>query len=304
LFSPGIDHHFGIEYRAQKLKSDKVYHTERTNKRVWDAINWETYGRPTRRSYGQLHNDLAFSQSFGIRAYIMMYGAIDSIPNEDVRDDLYGVMHRIIPRMGGGFARAFATNEELVCAEFFSNGGYTSGTGLNTFDGVSLFSTAHPVSESQPTITISNRPSADADIAISTADAARTALVSQYAENNIEILDISPRLFVCNESQARIARQVWHAPWERGTADRNENIIADYGVEVMEWPYFTKSGATGTNNAWFLLGDVHHLYKIVREDLYVDSDKDISTGSYLVTADARFAVAASNWRGSYGSTGS
>lgn len=304
IFSPGIDHHQGIEYKAQRLKGDRIYHTERTNKRVWDAMNWEMYGRPTRRLYGAAHNDLAFAQSFGLRAYVVMYGAIDAIPIEDVDDDLYAVMHRIIPRMGGGFARAFANNEEWVSAELFSNAGYTSGTGLNTFDGVALFSTSHPLSLSQSGTTVSNRPSSDVDISISAADAARTSLVTQYAENGTEFLDVVPRIFVCHPSQARVARQVWNAPWERATADRNKNIMEEYGVEVMEWPYFQKSGSTGTNNAWFLVGDMHYLYKVVREDFVSDNDKDINTRSFLVTGDHRFLVTWSNFRGTYGSTGS
>jgi hypothetical protein len=286
------------------MKSDRIFHTERTNKRVVDVQNWETYGRPTQRKYGESHNDIAFSESFGMRAYVVMYGAIDSIPVEDVDDDLYQVLHALIPRIGGAFARSFAQNEELICAELFANAGYTSGTGLLTFDGVSLFSTSHPVSQSNSATTVANRPTTDADISISLADFMRTNLVTQYAENSYEALDISPRVFVCHPSQARVARQVWHAPWERDRSDRNSNVMPSYNVEVLEWIYFQKSGATGTNNASFLVGDQHHLVKAIRADFKSDSDKDVSTNSYLVIGNHRIVVFWENWRGVVGSVGS
>lgn len=304
IFSEGINFHEGIEYKTVAVMADRIFHTESTKKRFWDVMQWQTPGRPQPRYPGAAHVETPFAQSFGLHATIVMYGALDSVPKEDIDDDLYGVMHQLIPAMGGGFARAFRTNEEQVCAELFANSGYTSGTGLNTFDGVALFSTAHPTSQLLSGTTISNRPSSDTDISISSADACRTALVTQYAANGNEILYNAPRIFVAHPSQARVARQVWEADWERNQANLNENIMPRYNVEVLEWPYFQKSGATGTYNAWFVIGETHHLWKVTRERFNADSDYDVRTRSVIVVADHRFLVTWTDFRGAFGSVGS
>jgi len=302
-YNETIKHHFGIEYDEAELVHERIFHVENTKRRYWDSKNWETPARPQMRRPGEAHRPLPFAESFGMHATIVMYGAMDSVPVEDMDDDPHGVLHQLLPAMGGGFAKSFRTNEEQVGAEFFANN-YASGTGLNTYDGVSLFSTAHPMSLLNTGTTFSNRPSADGDISISLADFYRTALVTQYAANGNEFLDNAPRIYVCHPSQTRIARQVWESDWERGSANLNENIMKSYNVQVLEWPYLQKSGATGTNNAGFVVGKYHKLYKVVRSKFKSDSDHDIQTNSMIVVADSRFLMVAADARGTAGSVGS
>lgn len=302
IFSEGIDRHEGIEYNAVPVKANRIFHSDNTKKRFFDAINWETPGRPQLRRPGEPHHPTPFAQSFGLHATIVMYGAMDSVPKEDIDDDIAGVLHKLIPAMGGGFGRSFRTNEEQVSAEFFINN-YATGTGKATVDGVSLFSTVHPLSYSQSGTTFSNRPSVDGDISIAMADFYVTTLATQYAANGNEFLDNAPRLYVCHPSQKRIARQVWETQWERNSANLNQNVIADENVEVMTWNYFQKSGATGTNNAGFVVGKMHNLFKIMRERFSSDSDFDIGTRSVIVVADSRFLITCTDPRGTAGSVG-
>lgn len=304
LLSEGIAEHRGLEYRALERISDKIFKRNRTKSRIVDKRNMELYGRPQVRRPGEPHTQGAITESFGKRFVMIGRGLADAIPMEDWDDDRYGVFHRLLPGKGGALARAFNVDEELVAAEFFINLGYVTGTSVpGSFDGVALFSSSHPVSLSQSTTLVSNRPSVDVDISIAAADAARTAMVTQPAANNVEVLQNRIRYAVVHPSQARIARQVWNAPWERGTADRNRNVLADYGVEVLEWAYFTKSGVTGVNNAWFVIGETHGLEKWVREECDIQMDTDIHTKSYVFVADYRMDLGAVDFRGTYGSAG-
>ena len=304
LLSEGIKEHRGLEYKELDRVSDRIFKRDTTKSRFIDKKNMELYGRPTRRRPGEGHRQGAIQESFGKRFVMIGRGLADAIPIEDWNDDRYGVYHRMLPGKGGALARAFNVDEELVCAEFFMNLGYVSGTSVaGSFDGVAQFSTAHPISLSNSGTTVANRPAAEVDISIAAADAARTNMVTQLAANNVERLQNSIKYHVCNPATARIARQVWNTEWERGTADRNTNIMKRYNVEVLEWAYFTKSGATGTNNAWFVIGESHGLEKWIREECDIMMDTDINTKSYVFVADYRMDVGSVDFRGTYGSTG-
>lgn len=304
LLVDGISEHLWTEYKELDRVSDTIFHTRDVSSRYVDEQGWELYPRPSVRRPGEPHVSGSIQQSYGKRYVIVGYGLMDAIPMEDWRDDRYGLTHRLLPGKGGALARAFNVNEELVCAEMFQNLGYVSGTSVSgSFDGVALFSTAHPVSMAQSAQTVANRPSSEVDISIAGIDAARTNLVTQYAPNYTEMLQNKPRLLVCHPSQFRVAWQCCKAEYERATADRNANAVQQYGIDILEWAYFRKSGATGTYNAWFVVGETHYLKKLRREGVEILSDRDIITKSFIFTADARFCVGWSDWRGTYGSLG-
>jgi hypothetical protein len=306
VFALGIKQNLDIEYKETPSKADTIFHAERTNSRYEDVVKWEGYPRPGRRNPGEYHASASFAQSFGFRIVIAGYGFMDAIPDEDMKDAKYDVFTQMIPGMGGAAARAFRTNEELLCAEFMQNG-YSNSTGLGTFDGTGLISTAHPLSLSQSATTVVNRPAADMDISILAADWLYTNMTSQLAANGQEILDNSPAMVVCHGSQRRIAKQVWTTDWEPGTSDRNVNIFNADNVRVMIWPYFRQSGTLGaaTNqfNSWFALGSTHQLYKVTREDVDIQEEHDIYTNSQVWTMNHRLAVYALDWRGVAGSSG-
>ncbi len=305
LFSEGLSYHGGIEYDAVKKRSDDIFRTEHTTSRIWDGMNWELYSRPTRRNPGETFDSGSFKEDFGKRVVIVGYGLMDAIPQEDIDDDKYGVIHQILPMQGGALGRTFAINEELISAELMMNAAYSASTGLAVqFDGVSMFSTAHPVSKARSATTVGNRPTAEADMSIAAADAGRVSLATQYAANYTERLDNEVRVVAFNPAVERVTNQVFRGKWERATGDRNDNMtLNEMNVKLIPWPYFTKSGATGTNNAWFMLGKNHGLVKVVRQAMKMQTQPDIYTNSVVWIAHARLEVAWTTWRGSYGSVG-
>ena len=175
------------------------------------------------------------------------------------------------------------------------------------FDGKSLFNTAHPVSKSRSSTTVSNRPSSDVDLSIAAVDAARVNLVTQYAANYTARVEDKPKYLCINPTQNRVATQICKGDWERATADRNMNVVKDYGIQIIELPYWTKSGtvgaATNAYNSWFILGENHQLRQANRQGFKVDSDTDIHTNSVIWVASQRFEVYWSDFRSTYGSLG-
>lgn len=305
IFSDGISKHAGLEYESlsNRRVSDRIFKTQRTKSRYVDIVNWQLYGRPTRRRPGEAHSSGSFKESFMKRVVIVGYGMMDAIPKEDIRDDRYGIIHRVLPMQGGALARAFTTNEELVAAELLMNLAFTSSTGLvSQFDGVGLFNTAHPASKANANTTYANRPSVDVNMSIAAADAMYVNMTTQYAPNTTEIVGGPPRKVIFHPTIRRVVTQVYRGQYELDTLS-NKNVLKDDNVDLIPWGYFKKSGATGTYNAWFGLGDDHSLSKVIREDFEMDSDDDIVTKSVVWVADHRFEVFWSEWRHSYGCPG-
>lgn len=303
LIQPGISKQTGIEYEAIPNICDQIYKREKTRSRVVDTQGWEMYGRPGRRMPGEEFAAGEFRQSFGHRIVIKNWGMYDALPNEDIEDDPTRLITQILPATGGGIARAFRTNEELVCAEYMMNLAYTSATGLQSqFDGVALASLSHPVSQLNAGVIKANTPTSQVDLSIAAFDGMVVNMMLQKAANNQEILNGGPTHLVTNQTIRRVAMQILDGKWERDTANRNLNIYKGQ-CKLLEWGYFQKSGATGTNNAWFAFGKNHKLVKIHRMNFQMDTDKDITTNSQIWVAMQRFEVGHRDWRDTYFSQG-
>jgi len=308
-FTKGISKHFFLELELYPPYFYDFMHYEDMDTAYIDEQGYENYGLPSRRNPGEPIKMGEFRQSFNKRYVPDNYALGDTIPKEDLDDDMYDIFHRQLSAKAGGFARNFRTLQDIQVAGMFINFGY-SGTNVPFgSDGVALFSTSHPVSRARSSVLVSNRASVDVDFSISSYHMAWTNLTTQVGPNNIEIIRNKPRHLVVNPSQRQVAVQVVQAPWERGTADRNENIIPRDKVDVILWPYFQRSGTQGSaatpaaNNSWFLVGEQHYLKFFMRSNFQPDTDSDINTNSQIFTGLIRFAYGWSDWRGTYGSGG-
>lgn len=280
------------------------FHMETTTDRyVWHQ-GWIGYSLPTFRVPGETFTQSQYAPNFSKQYIIRRFGLGDGIPMEDIEDDMYGVINQILPRKGGMMAVAFNNLMEYDTSNFFAVNGFASGTSVaGMADGVSLFNTAHPISATQRGVLWSNRPSVDADFSIATAQAMETNLNTQKAPDNLTYLRGTTKRFCSNPQLQFIAQQVYKGRWEVNTANRNENFLTDLSVSLNFWPYITKSGSTGTNNAWFGQSTEHHLYFILRSAYDSKTDYDINTNSQLIIASCGFDEGASDARGMYGSPG-
>lgn len=303
-FSAGISKNLQIELRTKAPTYPYVFHTGTSDSKYEDVVNWQTYGAPTRKEPLMPVQMGSAAQSFGKRFVHDTFALGDIISKEDWEDDKYGVLHRLLPKTGGGMGVAFRTLLEVQHWGMFANLGYVSGTSVQgSPDGVSLFSTAHPMSQQNSTTTWSNRPSVEADLSIASYQAASTNIRSQYAANNYTYLENNVARLVVNQSQSYIATQILKGDWEVNTADRNMNVIKSENVQLVVTPYFKKSGATGTNNSWFVEGDEHYLFSYMRSPYNVDTDFDIYVKGFVFTCDTRFSYGWADARGTFGSLG-
>ncbi len=302
-FSAGISKHLQIELKEKPPVYPRIFKTDTSDAKFVDFQLWEGYGLPVRKSPGMPGVMGEARESWSKRFIHDTYYLGDVIPDEDWDDDKYGVLHRILPQKGGMMGRSFRALKEIQHASLFVNLGYVSGSGVaGSPDGLSLFNTAHPLSAAN-TSTFSNRPSVDVDLSIASAQAAATNLRLQYAANGIYYHENEVRQVVIHPSLIYVAKQIYKGSWERGTADRNENFLTDDNVEIVPWAYFKSSGATGTNNSWFVVGEDHYLMSFDRAAYKVESDHDIYVLATIFAATMRFSLGWVDYRGVFGSRG-
>jgi hypothetical protein len=303
-FSAGISKHLQIEYREKNPTYPRVFQVDRSDAKFVDMVLWQGYGLPAPKVPGVPGQFGEAFQSFSKRFLHVTYYLADMVTDEDWDDDKYGVLHRILPAKGGMMARSFRTHKEITHANLFNTLGFASGTNIaGSPDGVCLFSTTHPLSAQNSGVTFANRPTVDADLSITTAQAAAVNLRLQYAANGVEYIENDIRGVVINPALEYVAKQVFKGKWERGTTDRNENFLTEPDVDIIPWAYFKSSGATGTNNSWFVFGEEHYLYSFDRTNYKVDTDHDIYILATVFAAHFRYSAGWSDWRGTFGSRG-
>lgn len=303
IFSKGLTRSFGIEYDVVDRYCDRIFHLEDTDSRYFDEQGWIMPGLFQSRNPGEDIQTSPFFEDYSKRYIIVNYALGDSVAVEDMKDDLFGVIHRVLPGKGGALARSWASTREWIAANYFNNLAFSTASPVpKSPDGKPLYSTSHPTSR-QNSATLANRPTTDADFSFAVYQASRSRLVQQKTPSGVDFMLNKPRALIVNPDQHEIAIQITQGQWKAGSANRDMNVAKDDNVEVIEWPFFTKSGATGTRNAWMLIGGMHQLTLVDRQGVEFESDYHLQSRSYLYIATARMEVGHSGWRGTEGSPG-
>lgn len=305
IYSRDIQLYMDLAQENVENTSDDVFMREEISGRWTNIQHFEGPGRPVQRRPGETFSPANFRESFGMHVVINDFGSMFAIPNEDIADDPHGILNTVLPGSSGMLSEAYGLNEELISAELIMNNGYTASTGLTSmYDGVSFFNTAHLMSRANSGTTWSNRPTVDGDISIGNIDAGIVNMRLQLAANGLTRINAKPTKIVYNPTMQRVVQQVLNGDKEPYTFDNQTNYIKGFQIQLIPWVYWTKSGATGTNNSWFLLGAKHGFRKYVRAKVAIKDFQDDYTNSTVFRLTHRFAVANIESRWSYGSLGS
>lgn len=295
---------FGIEYDIWESALDQIFHMGTMSGRYSDEQEWEMYALPGSRLPGEGILQGSFKPSYGKRFTPVNYALGDIVAYEDWDDDQTGTLTKVLPSKGGALAVSHRTLREVVGAAYFKNLAFAAeANNVPTMsDGRPQFSTAHPISQANPGVTVSNRASSGSDLSFSSYDAGHVNIIQQKAANNTQFLQNKPRVLVINPTNHRVADQLFKNEWQPNTADRNRNTYKG-DVTVIEWPYFQASGSTGSNNSWFIVAENHSQQFLVRQEPKVSSDYATGTQSYIFVSTSRFVVGSRGWRGTFGNPG-
>jgi hypothetical protein len=213
-----------------------------------------------------------------------------SITEEAMEDNLYDSLSA---RYTKALARGMAYTKQVKAANPL-NDGFTS---YNSGDGVTLFSTAHPLVNGG---TNANRPTVAADLnEVSLEDAVIN--IAAYTDERGLLIAARPRRLIVPPALMFVATRLLETEGRVGTADNDINALRNNGSIPEGYSvnhYLTDS------NAFFIITDVPNGMKhFERTALETSMDGDFDTGNVRYKARERYSFGVSDPLGIYGSPG-
>ena len=288
---PGLNALFGLEYARYGEEHKEIYETETSERSFEEETKLSGFSAAPVKNEGT-----AISYDNAQEAWTARYNhetiALGfSITEEAIEDNLYDSLSA---RYTKGLARAMAYTKQVKAAAVLNNGynaAYTGG------DGVSLFSTAHPLVNGG---TNSNTFATPSDLNETALEAAVIQIAAWTDERGL-LIAAKPRKLVVPPSLMFVATRLLETELRVGTNNNDINAIKNNG-SIPEG--YTINHFLTDTNAWFLTTDVPNgLKHFVRVPLQQSMDGDFDTGNVRYKARERYSFGWSDPLGMFGSAG-
>ena len=289
---PGLNALFGMEYARYGEEHKEIYETESSERSFEEETKLSGFSAAPVKNEGQ-----AISYDNAQEAWTARYNHETiamgfAITEEAIEDNLYDSLSG---RYTKSLARGMAYTKQVKAASVLNNGFNSTYTGG---DGVSLFSTAHPLVSGGSN---SKTPSTPADLNETSLEAA-VIQISLWTDERGMLIAAKPRKLVVPPQLQFVATRLLETELRVGTNNNDINAIKNNGV-VPEG--YTINHFLTDPNAWFLTTDVPNgLKHFVRIPLSQSMDGDFDTGNVRYKARERYSFGWSDPLGTFGSPGS
>jgi hypothetical protein len=289
---PGLNALFGLEYAKYGEEHKEIFETETSERSFEEETKLSGFGSaPVKAEGSAIAYDNA-QEAFTARYTHETIALGFSITEEAVEDNLYDSLSS---RYTKALARAMAYTKQVKAASVLNNGFSGSYTGG---DGVSLFSTSHPLISGGVN---SNRPSVAADLNETSLEAAVIQIAAWTDERGL-LIAAKPRKLIVPPALMFVAKRLLDTDLRVATADNDINALKAMG-SIPEG--YAVNHFLTDNNAWFLKTDVPNgLKHFVRTPLQNSMDGDFDTGNVRYKSRERYSFGWSDALGMYGSPGS
>jgi hypothetical protein len=289
---PGLNALFGLEYARYGEEHKEIYETEASERSFEEETKLAGFGAaPVKNEGSAIAYDNA-QEAFTARYNHETIALGFSITEEAVEDNLYDSLSA---RYTKALARAMAYTKQVKAAAVLNNGFSSSYVGG---DGVSLFSTAHPLVNGG---TNSNRPTTGADLNETSLESAVIQIAAWVDEKGL-LIAAKPRKLIVPPALMFVATRLLDTNLRVGTADNDINALKNNG-SIPEG-YSVNHYLTDTNG-WYLCTDVPNgLKHFERTALTNSMDGDFDTGNVRYKARERYSFGWSDPLGMFGSPGS
>ena len=288
---PGLNALFGLEYAKYGEQHKEIYETETSERSFEEETKLSGFSAaPVKNEGAAIAYDNA-QEAWTARYTHETIAMGFSITEEAVEDNLYDSLSS---RYTKALARGMAYTKQVKAAAIL-NSGFTAGVTYG--DGVTLFSTAHPLISGGVN---SNRPATAADLNETSLENAVIQIAAWTDERGL-LIAAKPKKLVVPPALQFVATRLLETELRVGTADNDINAIKNNGS--IPGGYTVNNFLTDTN-AWFLLTDVPNgLKHFVRSPLANSMDGDFDTGNVRYKARERYSFGVSDPLGVYGSPG-
>lgn len=289
---PGLNALFGLEYARYGEQHKEIYDTETSERSFEEETKLSGFSAaPVKNEGSAIAYDNA-QEAWTTRYNHETIALGFSITEEAVEDNLYDSLSA---RYTKGLARAMAYTKQVKAAAIINNGFNSAYTGG---DGVSLFSTAHPLVSGG---TNSNRPTVGADLNETSLENAVIQIAAWTDERGL-LIAAKPRKLIVPPALTFVATRLLETNLRVGTTDNDVNALKNNG-SIPEG--YTVNNYLTDTNGWYLTTDVPNgLKHFVRSPLANSMDGDFDTGNVRYKSRERYSFGWSDSLGIFGSPGS
>ncbi len=288
---PGLNALFGMEYKRYGEEHKEIYETESSERSFEEETKLAGFSAaPVKNEGSAIQYDNA-QEAWTARYNHETIAMGFSITEEAMEDNLYDSLSA---RYTKSLARAMSYTKQVKAAAVLNNGFSSS---VVYGDGVSLFSTAHPIVSGG---TNSNRPATAADLNETSLEAAVIQIAGWTDEKGL-LIAAKPRKLIVPPALQFVATRLLETSLRVGTTDNDINALKNNG-SIPEG--YTINHFLTDTNAWFLRTDVPNGMKhFVRVPLATSMDSDFDTGNNRYKARERYSFGVSDPLGVFGSPG-
>src|SRR6056300_311534 len=287
---PGLNALFGQEYATYENEHAEIYETETSERSFEEEVKLSGFGAAPVKSEGAAISYDNAQEAFTARYNHETVAMGFSITEEAMEDNLYDSLSA---RYTKALARAMAYTKQTKAASLLN-------TGFDTFtsgDGVTLFSTAHPLVNGG---TNANRPTVAADLNETSLEDAVINIAAFTDECGL-LIAARPRKLIVPPALMFVATRLLETEGRVGTADNDINALRNNG-SIPEG--YSVNHFLTDNNAFFIITDVPNGMKhFQRTALETSMDGDFDTGNVRYKARERYSFGVSDPLGIYGSPG-
>jgi len=288
---PGLNALFGLEYKRYAEEHKEIYEDETSERSFEEEVKLSGFGSAPVKAEGAAISYDNAQEAWVARFTHETIAMGFSITEEAMEDNLYDSLSA---RYTKALARSMAYTKQIKAASPLNNG-FTS---YNSGDGVTLFSTAHPLVSGG---TNSNRPSTNADLNETSLEAAVIQIAAWTDERGL-LIAAKPRKLIIPPALMFVATRLLETELRVDTADNTINALKNNG-SIPEG--YTVNHFLTDTNAWFLTTDVPNGMKhFVRVPLSTSMDGDFDTGNVRYKSRERYSFGVSDPLGIFGSPGS
>jgi len=289
---PGLNALFGLEYARYGEEHKEIYETETSERSFEEETKLSGFSAaPVKGEGSAIQYDNA-QEAWTARYNHETIALGFSITEEAIEDNLYDSLSA---RYTKGLARAMAYTKQVKSAAVLNNGFSAQYVGG---DGVSLFSTSHPLVNGG---TNSNTPTTQSDLNETSLEAAVIQIAAWTDERGL-LIAAKPRKLVIPTALMFVATRLLETELRVGTNNNDINALKNNG-SIPEG--YTVNHFLTDPNAWFLTTDVPNgLKHFERVALQNSMDGDFDTGNVRYKSRERYSFGWSDPLGIYGSAGS
>ena len=285
---PGLNALFGLEYARYGEEHKEIYETETSERSFEEETKLSGFSAaPVKNEGAAIAYDNA-QEAWTTRYNHETIALGFSITEEAIEDNLYDSLSA---RYTKGLARAMAYTKQVKAAAVLNNGFNSAYVGG---DGVSLFSSAHPLVNGG---TNANAPSTPADLNETSLENAVIQIAAWTDERGL-LIAAKPKKLIVPPALQFVATRLLETKLRVGTNNNDINAIENNG-SIPEG--YTINHFLTAPNAWFLTTDVPNgLKHFESTPLQNSMDGDFDTGNVRYKSRERYSFGWSDPLGIYG----